>query len=253
MKCEKNHKNQKDIIYLGDILINEEDISNETEKLNEYINKLNKEIDNIIKILNNVRIGMKEYFDLIKFISNNYNSENINHQILQNLSEIRKNYDVIKNDINLIANKIHIDKKFNKIIEIYNKMNNKIVDNNNIKKNGIIIQAISEIFLMPNIKKINLERGNIKQMVDSIKIDNKLNEEFKIESISKFSLLLKEFSQEKEDYIQTDPQYLESRPDEIDIKEEASDKFDFFFFSEKDNNPYLILSFENFFCKSMYS
>ena len=34
MKCEKNHKNHNNIIYLGDMLINEEDISNEIEELN---------------------------------------------------------------------------------------------------------------------------------------------------------------------------------------------------------------------------
>lgn len=248
MKCEKNHKNHNNMIYLGDILINEEDISNEIEELNKYNNELNKEIDNIIKILNNFKMGMEKYFDLIKHISNNYNSENINYQILQNLSEIKRNNDIIKNDINFIVNEININKKFNKVFEIYNKIINK-KDDNNIIKSKIIIQTINEIFLIPKMKKINSEREYKLQRVDSIKINNKLNGDYKIENIAKFSLLSKELSQGNEDYIETDPQYLECKPDKIDIKQQyPEDRFDFFFISEKDNNPYLILT-----CNQIYS
>ena len=133
---------------------------------------------------------MKKNLDLIKYISNNYNSENINYQILQNLGEIKKNNDIIKKDINFITKETNISKKFNKAFEIYNKMNYKI-DDNIIIKNRIIIQTINEIFLMPNIKKTNLEKGYIKQRVDSIKICWKLNEEYEIVNISNFSLLSK--------------------------------------------------------------
>lgn len=250
MKCEKNHKNHNNIIYLGDMLINEEDISNEIEELNKYIHNLNEQIGNIIKILNDVKMNMKKYIDLSKYISNNYNSENINYQILQNLDEIKKNNDIIKNDINFISNETNICKKFNKVFEIYNKMNNKI-DNNNIIKNTIKVQTINEIFLIPNIKKINLEKGNIKQRVDSIKICWQLNEKYKIENITKFSLLSKNYSQEKEDYIETDPQYLSCKPDKIDILNNDY-KYDFFFISKKDNNPYLILTYRDYSYHSSY-
>ena len=85
MKCVKEHDNH-DIIDFGLILINEEDIVNDKNKLKECINKFNEEINHMIDKLNKLKKYMEIYYDIYNNITINYNSEKINYQILQNIN-----------------------------------------------------------------------------------------------------------------------------------------------------------------------
>jgi len=123
MICFKEHKNHSIIDY-GDIIISNEDNIKEKNRLEEYINKLNNNIDNIIKKLIQVKINMKKYYKIYINIINNYNSENINYEILYNINEFNKYNNNIIKDINKIINDNNINNKFNNIINIYNNMNN---------------------------------------------------------------------------------------------------------------------------------
>ena len=124
MKCVKEHDNH-DIIDFGLILINEEDIVKDKNKLKECINKFNEEINHVIDKLNKLKKYMEIYYDIYNNITINYNIEKINYQILQNINEF-KNYN--NNIIKEINQKIsinennNINNEFMNIINIYNQI-----------------------------------------------------------------------------------------------------------------------------------
>ena len=129
--CGEEHKNHSIIDY-EDIIINKEDNIKEINKSEEYINRLNNNIDDIINILNKVKKNMNEYYNIYINIIKNYNYENINYEILYNINEFNYyNNNIIIEDINKIINDDNINNKFNNILNIYYKMNNKINNNNN--------------------------------------------------------------------------------------------------------------------------
>ena len=121
IKCVQEHNNH-DNIDLGEILINEEDIIKNKNELKEYINKLNNNIEEIIIKLNNVKEYYNTYYNIYNIITNGYNIENINYEILQNIIEFKNYNNVIIHDINNIINSSNINDKFNNIINIYNKI-----------------------------------------------------------------------------------------------------------------------------------
>ena len=121
IKCVQEHNNHNNI-DLGEILINEEDIIKNKNELKEYINKLNNNIEEIIIKLNNVKEYYNTYYNIYNIITNGYNIENINYEILQNIIEFKNYNNVIIHDINNIINSSNINDKFNNIINIYNKI-----------------------------------------------------------------------------------------------------------------------------------
>ena len=135
IKCVQEHNNHESI-DLGEILINEEGIIKNKNELKEYINKLNNNIEEIINKLNNVKEYFNTYYNIYNIITNNYNSENINYEILQNIIEFKNYNNTIIQDINNIINSSSIKDKFNNISNIYEKIykNN---NNNNDINNGV--------------------------------------------------------------------------------------------------------------------
>ena len=141
MLCNNEHKNH-DIIFIGDIIINKNDLENKINELKEYIDKFNNNINEILGIINEVKKNINKYYEIMLNIINNYNIKKINYEILFNLKEIYNNNEIIKdlNDINNDKNNIN---KFSNIINIYNKIKN-------IKKN--------EIKLTLDIKKEDINK-----------------------------------------------------------------------------------------------
>ena len=123
IQCEKNHKNH-DIIYLGDILPDKEELVNKQKELKENLSKMFKEIDNIINILKKVKDNLEKYYNLSDEIINNYEMEYINYYLLKNINEFNDFNKIIIKDINEIINSNSLFKKVNNMINIYNKMNN---------------------------------------------------------------------------------------------------------------------------------
>ena len=117
MYCEKNHDNHN-IINYGKLIPNKNDI---LKKLEEKKINLDNDINEIIIKLNKVKENYENYYNIIKNLYNNFNKEKINYEILYNMNNINNN-DIMK-DIDNIINDNNIENKFNKIMNIYNKMN----------------------------------------------------------------------------------------------------------------------------------
>ena len=127
--CSKEHKNHS-IKYYEELILNEEDIIEQKNKLKAYINKFNNDINNIIKKLEKVKDNMNIYYNIYKNIINYYNCKNINYEILYNILEFNKYNNIIIKDINEIIKENNVKNKFKNIINIYYKMNNKNTNNN---------------------------------------------------------------------------------------------------------------------------
>ena len=122
MLCNNEHKNH-DIIFIGEIIINKNEIENKINDIKENMDKFNSNINKIIEIINEVKRNINNYYKIILEIMHNYDIQKINYEILFNLKEIFNNNEIIK-DINEINNNKNNINKFNNIINIYNKIKN---------------------------------------------------------------------------------------------------------------------------------
>ena len=116
MQCEKDHK-QHNSIYFGDIVSND----NSNEDLTKSMIKIKEEIQNIINKLNNIISNLEIYYNINKQINEN---KNRNYASLKNISELRKFNNIVINDINSITSENDINQKFDKLMNIYEKINN---------------------------------------------------------------------------------------------------------------------------------
>jgi len=143
MICENDHDNH-DIFYYKKKLPNKDDKLKEMNELKEMINKMNNNIEEIIKVLNKVKDNINNYYQIIFDIINNFEVKNRNYQILLNINEI--NNKIIIDDLDVIINENNINKKFNKIIEIYEKMNKKdLLEHENLIKKLTYMTIIGEM------------------------------------------------------------------------------------------------------------
>ena len=258
LKCEKSHKNHKNLIYFGEILVNEDVLSIEMNDFDDYINKFNVQIEDIIQKLGIVKKNFEIYSKLVKHIYNNYDCENINYQIIQNLNEIKNFNEIIKNDIKSIIKDENIKNKFNNIIEIYNKMNNKKIPD---LKQKNLIEKINEIKILSKEKEDSIDHRkkeknkNIISQIYSVKILGEVKEVNKIVSNNKLEILAGKSDKDKiskKNIIETNPRYLKYK-DGINIinNEEC---FVLLFLSKKDNNLYLVSYYFTFNdCKYNYN
>ena len=81
--CEKDHKTH-DNIYLGDMIINKEDLLKESEKLSKIIDKLRDNIEEMKNRLNKVLYNIKIYDKINKYIIRNYDEKKRYYNILGN-------------------------------------------------------------------------------------------------------------------------------------------------------------------------
>ena len=119
MYCEQEH-NEHNIINYGKLIPDDNKINKELKQLEEAKNKLQNDIDDIILKLNRIKNNIEIYYNINKNIINNFNKEKINYEILYNIDYIN-NTEII-NNINNIVNDNNIKNKFNKLINIYNKI-----------------------------------------------------------------------------------------------------------------------------------
>ena len=119
MKCEKDHSNHEKIYY-GNILPDSNEIKEKTDELNKYVNQLNKSIEDIIEKLNNLKENINNFYGIYTDIIQNVDNKNRNYELLNNIFEITNN-DIIK-DIKTIVEEKNIKNKFNLILEISDKI-----------------------------------------------------------------------------------------------------------------------------------
>ena len=147
-QCEEQHNNHNIISYRK-IFPNINETKEEMEKFTTLIENLKNNIKQIITILNNTLFCIEKYYNINYNIINNFEIQNKNYQVLQNINEVKNN--IKMNIFNNILNENNIGYKFEKIFHIYNqmitkdninieddnlnKLNNELKDKNNNKKN----------------------------------------------------------------------------------------------------------------------
>ncbi len=92
--CEKEHQNHNNI-YLGDIIVNKDEILKENKELRNIIDKLKMNIEEIKEILNKVINNIEIYYNINKDIINNYEDRKRNYYKLKNINEIKNSNNII--------------------------------------------------------------------------------------------------------------------------------------------------------------
>ena len=124
--CERQHNNHKTIKIKPNLDL----IKDNMKKLREKLNILNNNLENIIKKLKKVMDNFEIYYRIYNHIYNNYEKKKRNYELYYNLREININ-DII-NDIEKINNEFNNSSKIRYILNIYNKMKNNELNNNEI-------------------------------------------------------------------------------------------------------------------------
>ena len=177
-KCKNNictlcdeHKSHKKK-YFVDIMPNKNELIENNKLLKKNIDLFNINVRIIINILNEVMNKMNTYYKINEDIINNYNNKNINYEIIYNLHKIKKN-NIIK-ELQEIIGCSGITNKFNKIFNIYSKMN--------INEINIIYKANEKEVRLFGRDFVNNNKKNCK-----IEIEGKEHELKKVHSFSIFS------------------------------------------------------------------
>lgn len=123
MKCEMKHNNNHNIINYKNFLPDEDEIKKELKIFKDKINKLKETFQEVINMLNNISDNFQKLYKICYDIIYNYNFRQRNYEILKNVNSIK---DVINlKDIDVIIDmKSDIKNKFEKIYNIFYKMNN---------------------------------------------------------------------------------------------------------------------------------
>jgi len=176
--CETQHKGHKIISY-GSIF---PDIKKIKEKVNVFISKKEAFINDIKNIINKLNILMDtidKYFEINEDIIKCFGNKKRNYFLLQNINDMIRFNDNFMQDLNKIINEKNICHKFENIIDIYNKMNQKDYKNN-IKLSGIEnnnIQQKDKININDTIEIKNKEDEGDKKSkeIKEVKVDEQLD------------------------------------------------------------------------------
>ena len=143
----KTQKNIKSESTENNDKLPKEDLKNKMNEFKQYISECKEHIEEIINKLKNVMDNLELYYN----ISSNFvnNSENVNSESTQNINEFIKYNDIVLKDVKEIILDKNIENKIKKIMNIYEKMNNKY-------NNYIIAELeINQDNLNENIRIIN--------------------------------------------------------------------------------------------------
>ena len=180
MKCQKDHIKHNMILY-GEILPDENELKKRMKELRIVINKFNDNINEIINKLNNIKNNIEILYNIYNNIIEKYNDKYINYELLMTINNIN-----IINEIKEINYINNINNKFDKLMNIYEKMNNKysndeitiIYNINNEQK----IKIFDETF-------VNNNRDKCKIIYDYDEYN--LTEEFNVKNINILEIKLK--------------------------------------------------------------
>ena len=136
--CEKMHNTKHTFILYKDMIKNEREIIEKMKIFGKKINELKDNIKEMISILKKVMENIETYktinLDILNSFDNIYNNKN--YCMLQNIRDIESN--IYLNDIDEIINNKDINFKFQKVLDLYEKMNEKdIEDGERSKRNEI--------------------------------------------------------------------------------------------------------------------
>ena len=183
--CETEHDNkygkkEHTIINYKDIMPNTENIETDMFNIKKKIDKIKKNIDDMIKMFNEVKENIDKFYEINFNILKNFNSQNRNYQIIQNINAIR-NFDII-NDINEIYNDKSLNNKLIYISNIYYKIKaiNEIKIRYKINENEERIKIFDNEFVKRNKEHCKIVYNNkVKDLVEYFDIpkDRKKDED----------------------------------------------------------------------------
>jgi septal ring factor EnvC (AmiA/AmiB activator) len=216
MSCEKEHK-EHSIIYFGDILPDEKKIKNDLKEFRKSIDNFKNEIEEIITKLNNLSENFEIYYSIFDNIVKANDNTKRNYQMLRNFKEFDNYINFFIKDINKVINDDNIIDKFNDLMDIDYKINNKDLSNKNKSENEKIIEKLKEEIknfenIIENIiennnKIVNEKDKNLEQLnKEIISMRNTINENFSknIEFTNKLQANEKEINNLKSQLINKD-------------------------------------------------
>jgi surface protein len=155
--CEKEHQKEKDLVFFREIMPHINDKKNKETKMK--IECFNNNIKGIIKMLNSIIDTTSLFYKIYSDIIDNFDKNNINFQILNNINEISSYKNIILNDIDTIMNEINNDNKINSLMNLYNQLNEK---NKNIikykinKKEELNVKIFGNKFVNNNVENCKI-------------------------------------------------------------------------------------------------
>ena len=118
-------------------MIKKDEYNNDLIDFRNVIDKFKCVIEEMKGMLNNIVNNIDLYYKINENIFNNYEDNKRNYYVLQNLNEFKKNNKNIIEDFNGIIREGNYINKFNELINIYNKINNKqIINKTEIDEEG---------------------------------------------------------------------------------------------------------------------
>jgi hypothetical protein len=146
--CESEH-NSHDYIKFSSLLVNKKDLKRKNEDLKKDIDNIKNVVNNIKNKLDKVVENFDSYYDININLTNHSINNYRNYEELVTLNEINNNNNILQKELYCLINNNNINFQFNKIMDIYNKMqrgeelpqnnmiNQNIISNNNISNNNI--------------------------------------------------------------------------------------------------------------------
>ena len=192
--CESDH-NSHDYIKFSSLLVNKKDLKRKNEDLKKDIDNLKNVVNNIKNKLDKVVENFDSYYDININLTNHSINNYRNYEELVTLNEINNNNNMLQKELYCFINDKDINFQFNKIMDIYNKMqrgeelpqnnmiNQNIIRNNNISNNisnnndnnnnnAINNNSNNIINTNNNVNNINLNNNNI---INDNNISNNIN------------------------------------------------------------------------------
>ena len=181
--CEKAHINHKKISH-GEIMPDKNKLENEKNELRKKLDEFENEAQKIINILNNIIKNFEIYYKIYNDMINNYVIQKRNFQILQNLNDINDyNINFIK-ELDIIIKEKNINYKFEKIMNIWDKIN---LNEKDIIKNKEEVNDIKNKAKEDKEDKIyELNEINIKKILARISKVNPPKNKTGLEIIDKY-------------------------------------------------------------------
>ena len=115
--------NGHEILSLGKMMKNKNQLMNKLEELKNSISTFNENVNKVIEVLNKAKEKINTYYKLEEIIFNNFDKNERNYELLYNINELISNNNTIINDIKSINNENNYTNKFRYIFNIYKYKN----------------------------------------------------------------------------------------------------------------------------------
>ena len=169
-ECEEEHK-EHDIISFGKIISKKNDLEDKMKKFRNKINIFNNNIKEIIQNLNDLTIYVEKLYKTIDDITKNKNNKNF--ALIQNINDIKLTKYI--NDLNSIINEKNNGRKFDKIMNIIDRIKSKNNFYNIISFTDLTMNENKYNSFLKNIFSFIYEKRKLELIIYNKKVQNLLN------------------------------------------------------------------------------